>query len=77
MSKGSTRRKRQITAGQETQNWDAIFNKTPDMGFYATPKPPEDNPDFRMSPDICSVCGETLIDGLCPKMLEQQKERTQ
>ena len=47
--------------------YDAIFR---------TPKPPEDNPDFRMSPDICSVCGETLIDGICQKLLEQQKERT-
>ena len=73
MSKGSTRRPEDSKAFSD--GYDLAFGTKPQI-VPKTPKPPEDNPDFRMSPDICSVCGETLVDWICPKMLEQQKERT-
>ena len=65
MSKGSNRRPEDQKAFGD--GYDAIFR---------TQKPHDDNPDFRMSPDICSVCGERMVNGLCPEILRTQKERT-
>ena len=66
MSKGDTQRPRQVSDEDYADRWDAIFGT----------KPPVVPNDFRLEPDICSVCGRTMVDGLCPEQERTQDKRT-
>ena len=64
MSKGDKQRPRQVSNDEYATRWDAIWGKD------------DSDKQFRMDADTCSICGEKMTDGICPKLIEQQKERT-